>query len=166
MKNLIPMFLCMAADDVLAGAAGQPTADSGLPPKNELGAKNLAAAAAKADAMAEATGSLGVEATLTVLKFVVALEQAVVAAEADDGKITIVDAMKLAPVVPLVGPMIGALHAVPAEIGDLDEHELELVLEEASVMLGGAGKPATILKVKAALKFADAGYELFLAFKK
>lgn len=107
-------------------------------------------------------GNKGIQNSLEVIKFGVALAKAIDAAKAD-GKIDLGDLGQLFPVAPLVVPMIDGIAEVPKELGDLDDVEMEALLAEAAVILGSSG-PETVAKIKAALQFARAGYDLYKAF--
>lgn len=106
----------------------------------------------------------GVQNALEVVRFGVALAEAIEKAKAD-GKLGLEDLGLLFPMAPLVVPMIDGIGQVPKELGDLDQAELELLIAEAGKILGGANAK-TIVKVKAALAFAHAGYGLYVAFAK
>lgn len=186
MKNLIPMLFVahLFAEANPDGGAGAPPADpvdpaappeekskleqlrekaaANQPVPNERAALKAADAGLKAAALAEAKEKLGIQNALEVVQFGVALAKAIDAAKAD-GKIDLADVGLLFPVAPLVVPMIDGIGHVPKELGDLDEDEMAALMEEAGKILGGV--PAqTVKKVRAALKFAHAGYDLYMAF--
>lgn len=132
---------------------------------NERGAIKDAAADLKFSKLMAASEKLSIKNTLEIVDFGVALAEAIEKSKAD-GHIGIEDIGNLFPVAPLVLPMINDIGMVPKELGDLDEEELEVLLADASKLLDGASNAQTVLKVKAALKFAHAGYDLYQAFAK
>lgn len=133
---------------------------------NERGELKASAMAMSAASIAAAAADPGIQNSLEVVAFGVALVKAIAAAKANDGKFNLADVPLLFPIIPLIGPAVEDVGHIPAELGALDDAELEVLLEKASELLGGANRAATVLKVKAALKFANAGKDLFLAFKK
>src|SRR3990167_2116756 len=110
-----------------------------------------------------AAENVGIQNTLEVVKFGVAVAKAIDEAKKNDGKIDLKDLCLLFPIAPLVVPMINDIALVPKELGDLSEVELQALLAEASALLGESGDK-TAVKVLAALKFAHAGYDLYKAF--
>ena len=143
-------------------------AKEGKPEKevpNELGDQKAAALAVAEARASAAAGNVGISNTLEIVAFGVALAKAIDEAKKDDGKIDLKDIGKLFPVAPLVVPMINGIDQVPKEFSDLDQAELDLLMAEAGKILGESGAK-TVLRVKAALKFAAAGYELYEAFAK
>lgn len=156
--SLLPLLLCMPAD----GEA--PAGDAPAVP-NERGDLKAAAASIKAADVAAAADSPGVQSSLAAIDFLVALVQAVELAEAD-GKITITDLIDLKDVVPTVKPFLDGLHSIPDELKDLSADEVEQLIAEAAKAFPGAQNAQVVLKVKACLAFAKAGYDVFVAFKK
>ena len=167
MKNLTPIFKMQAADGEapVTGAqkASAAAAEAGIP--HESADKQAVADGMKLAAADVAASSVGVTSSLTVLDFVVKLVAAIEVAEAD-GKLTFSDILALKDVVPTVKPMLDALHSVPDELKDLDADEVEQLIAKAAEAFPGAQNAQVVLKVKAALAFAKAGYDVFLAFKK
>lgn len=108
----------------------------------------------------------GIQNALEVVQFGVALAKAIDEAKKNDGKVDAKDLHLLMPVVPLIVPMVKDVDQVPKELGDLDETELQILLDEAGKILSETNNAKLIVKVKAALKFAHASYELYAAFKK
>lgn len=123
------------------------------------------APAAEQPVASEAPKSFTIQNTLEVVQFGVALADAIDKAKAD-GKVDFKDVGLLFPVAPLVVPMIDGIDQVPKELGDLDEAEMAVLIAEASKLLGSEQNPKVILKVKAALKWAHASYDLYKAFAK
>lgn len=114
-------------------------------------------------ALLPAASQLGIQNTLEIVKFGVSMAEAIEKSKAD-GKIGLEDIGNLFPVAPLVVPMIEGIGQVPKELGDLDDAELEVLLAEAAKLLGADA--AVAVKVKASLRFAHAGYDLYMAFAK
>lgn len=147
-----------------AEAANQDAAHNERADKKEKAL--VANAEKKASLLAAAAENVGIQNTLEVVEFGVALVKAIDGAKAD-GKIDLADIGQLFPVAPLVVPMIDGVGQIPKELGDLSDEELELLLAEVSKIVGGSEQSAKlIVKVKAAIKFAHAGYDLYVAFKK
>jgi hypothetical protein len=148
-------------------------AESGLPSNVVSVASMEAAAAPSKDAKSGAMASLsadaalkiGIENTVNFVKFGAALAVAIKAAKAD-GKIDVADIALLFPVVPMVGPMITGAGQVPKELGDLDDDELNQLIAAVGTVEGIGNRADILLKVKASIKFAHAGYELYTAFAK
>lgn len=130
---------------------------------NERAAVKAASAVEKAGLLAAAAESVGIQNTLEVVAFGVALAKAIDEAK-KDGKIGLEDIGQLFPVAPLVVPMVDGIGQIPKELGDLDEVEIEALMAEAAKLLGGENNAKTVMRVKAALKFAHAGYDLYKAF--
>lgn len=149
----------------------KPAEEKGLP-SNVVSVKSLMAAAAPAAdagaqerAMKAAALAYGIDNTVAFVKFGGALAGAIKAAKAD-GKFDVGDLALIFPVVPLVGPMIAGVGQVPKELGDLSSAELDLLVAEVAKIEGIGDKADVILKIKASLKFAHAGYEMYNAFAK
>lgn len=114
----------------------------------------------------EAKGlSYGVENIIKLVKFGDALEKAVKGAKAD-GKIDAKDLGQLFPLVPLVEPLVGGAGQIPKELKDLSAAELDIVVAEVSKLEGIGSKVEVLQKIRASLKFAHAGYDLYNAFAK
>lgn len=160
----LPFFFSADPEALAAGAPPTEAASAPPSPPNERGEIKAAAAEMKASALNAEAESIGIQNALEVVQFGVALAKAIEDAKKDDGKIDLKDIGKLFPVAPLVVPMINGIDQVPKELGDLDQAELEVLMSEAAKILGGSGAK-TVLRVKAALKFASAGYELYEAFR-
>lgn len=133
---------------------------------NEKGVKEMAVAVAKQELLAAAEESIGVKETLEVVEFALGLSKALAEAKSNDGKIDLKDIGLLFPIAPLLIPAIDGVISVPKELGDLSEEELEVLLAKAAEVLGGEHNAKVVLKVKAAIKFAHAGYDLYKAFAK
>lgn len=173
---VLPYLMAEAGEPVAAG--GAPAEEPKEPSKldqlrakaaeneqvpNERAALKAADAGLKSSLLAEAAGKVDIKNTLEVVAFGVALAKAIEAAKAD-GKLDLQDVAHLFPVAPLVVPMVDGIGQIPKELGDLDEVELEALMLEASKILGGGVPAQTVKKVRAALKFAHAGYDLYAAF--
>lgn len=184
MRLLIPVFCLMAAEpelgagapiDAVAAADGPPPdekskleqirdrASLNQPVANERAERLAASGELKLAALAAAKEQVGIKNALEVVAFGVALAKAIEEAK-KDGKLGLEDIGQLFPVAPLVVPMIEGIGEVPKELGDLDEVELEALMLEAGKILGGGVPAQTVKKVRAALKFAHAGYDLYMAF--
>lgn len=150
-------------DELKNSAAAAPEAAH-----NERAAAKAAESEAKAEQksalLAAAEEKYDIKNTLEVVQFGVALAKAIDEAKKNDGKIDLADIGLLFPVAPLVVPMVEGIGTIPKELGDLSEAELEVLLAKAAEILGGTNNAATVVKVKAALKFAHAGYDLYKAF--
>jgi hypothetical protein len=81
--------------------------------------------------------SQSVQNTIEFIKFGVALEQAIVKAKQNDGKINAADLPLLFPVVPLIGPALSDIGSIPKELSDLDEAEADEIISAASDIFGG-----------------------------
>lgn len=153
----------VAAAEVPAAEAPKVMNDRG-----EVKAAAVAVSAEKSKALSLlAAESVSIQNTLEVVQFGVALAEAIKKAKENDGKINLGDIGLLFPVAPLVVPMINDIGQVPKELGDLSEDELAALLAEVSKILGSdEGATKLAIKVKAAIKFAHAGYDLYVAFAK
>lgn len=132
---------------------------------NERGAIKASAAAAAEAVAVKALESRGIQETLEFIRFGVGIEKAIAGAKAD-GKVDFADLGQLFPLAPLAVAAVDGIGNIPKELGDLEDAELEVLIAEAGAIVGSDNRAKTIEKIRAALKFAHAGYDLYKAFAK